>query len=392
MKRPSVLVLFFSLAVFGPAGLCHGQTESPAPRHIPVFGNASEFALTSDFEYFDPLPGLDRQIRDIDLQLSSIGLAAHFQHGWEFQFEALALRAHGYERLPSEAAYPQVASNALGVGAGPRARWNFLQIHRFRTFIEASGDFLLFDRPFPRFGSFYDFLLRAGGGVAVRVSDSYWIESAFRFSHISNGQCFCPSNPTWQGSGLSLGVRHTFGEQPESWAANGHWIFAKADENAWITSVEDYTPQPGLNRKNGAVEADMRQIRISRAWHFPNRLELQLGGSVQTTQTTAGFGPVLRWNFMERVHARLFVDGGTDFLQTGSPAFILPWPNAGFNFFSRVRSGVSLRLHESYWLEPSFGWAHVSRGFGGSSQLLPWSGQGASLSLRHTFGGRAKKD
>jgi hypothetical protein len=101
--------------------------------------------------------------------------------------------------------------------------------------------------------------------------------------------------------------------------------------------------------------------------------------------TTAGFGPVLRWDFVERKQWRLFTDAGVDLLQTGSPAYIIPWRDTGYNFFPRGRAGASLRLHQSYWLEASFGWAHVTSGFGGSSQLLPWSGQGISLSLRHTF-------
>jgi hypothetical protein len=140
-----------------------------------------------------------------------------------------------------------------------------------------------------------------------------------------------------------------------------------------------------LNRQNGKVEADMRQLRISRAWHFPDRLEFQSGGMVQSTNTTAGFGPLLRWNVLERKHWTIFSDAGVDFLQTGSTAYIIPWFGVGHNFFVRGRGGAVLRLHESYWLETSFGWAHITTGFGGSSQPLAWSGQGVSLGLRHTF-------
>jgi hypothetical protein len=375
--------------------------SSPQPeqhRHVPVFGNADEFALATDFDYFQPAPGFNRQNRDIDLQVANIALVAHMQHGWEFQFAGLALRAHGYRTPGSGSATPQIPSNAAALGAGPLARWNFLQFSRFRTFVEAEGDFILFDRPWPTLGTINDFFLRAGGGISVRMSDSYWIESTFHFAHISNGECFCVNNPAWNGRGLSLGLRRAFGHEPEGNKQRGRWPFRNADENAWMTGVEDYTPVPGLNRQNGTpvpglnrengkVEADMRELRISRVWHFPDRLEFQLGGMVQSTNTTAGFGPVLRWNFLEREPWRLFVDGGIDLLQTGSPAFIIPWSQAGYNFFPRVRAGASFRLHESYWLEASFGWAHVTSGFGGSSQLLPWNGQGVSLSLRHTFRG-----
>jgi len=130
----------------------------------------------------------------------------------------------------------------------------------------------------------------------------------------------------------------------------------------------------------------MRQLRISRAWHFPDHLEFQLGGMVQSTNTVAGFGPVLRWNFLERKRWRLFADGGVDLLMTGSTAYIIPSKDVGINFFPRGRIGASFWLHRSYWLETNFGWAHVTTGFGGRGQLPPWSGQGASVSLRRTFG------
>jgi hypothetical protein len=356
-------------------------------RHVPVFGNADEFAFVSDFGYYAPEPGFNRLNRDIDVQVARIALAAHLGQGWEFQFEGLALRAQGNRTLNSGTpSPPQVPSNALALGGGPLARWNFLQFSRSRVFVEAQGDLFLANRPFPTQGSVYDFLLRAGGGISFRVSDSYWIESAFHFAHISNGQCFCSGNPAWQGSGISIGIRRTFRHQLEAPGKPWLSIFRKADENAWETSAEYYTPLPGLDRKNGKVEGVMRALRISRAWHFPRGVEFQLGGTAQTLEEVVGFGPLVRWNFLESRRWRLFADGGADFLQTGSPAYIIPWPGTGYNFFLRAGAGASFRLHQSYWLEPSARWAHVTTGFGpGADTLLPWSGTGVSLSLRHTF-------
>lgn len=390
----SILTLGFGLA-FCPSALAQKSEEkSPGPEsrlqseqhpHVPVFGNADEFVLTTSLEYYQPEPGFNRTNRDIDLQAATIGVGAHLQHGWEFQFDGLVLRAHGYRTLPSGAPNPQIPSNAQGLGAGPLARWNFLQFSRFRSFVEAAGGFVLFDRPWPTYGTVNDFFLRAGGGVSVRVSNSYSIESTFHWAHVSNGECFCQGNPAWNGRGISMGLRRIFNHEPEGYNKPGRWPFRNADESAWITSVEDYTPVPGLNRQGGKVEADMPQLRISRAWHFPDHLEFQLGGMVQSTRTTAGFGPALRWNFLEGKHWRVFADAGVDLLQTGSPGYIIPWSGVGYNFFSRGRGGGALRLHDSYWLETSFGWAHVTSGFGGNSQLLTWSGQGVSVGLRYVF-------
>ena len=130
----------------------------------------------------------------------------------------------------------------------------------------------------------------------------------------------------------------------------------------------------------------VRLLRISRAWHFPKRLEFQFDGMVQTTEAVAGVGPLLRWNFVEHGPWRLFVDGGADFIQTGSPAYIIPTADVGYNFFLRGGAGASLRLHQSYWLDAGFRWAHVTSGFGPrADNFHRWSGQGLSLGLRHTF-------
>jgi len=153
-----------------PAGFGQVQNDQSPPlaatpraerhRHVPVFGNADEFALATDVEYYVPQPGFDRQNRDIDLQVATIAVAAHMRHGWEFQFDGMALRAHGYRTLPSGAPYPQISSDAAGLGGGPVARWNFLQFSRFRPFVEADGDFILFDRPWPALGTINNFFLR----------------------------------------------------------------------------------------------------------------------------------------------------------------------------------------------------------------------------------------
>ena len=109
--------------------------------------------------------------------MARAALAAHFRQGWEFQFDVLAIRARGTAVLSSTPPIPSpVPSNALAVGAGPLARWNVMQFSRWRLFVDAQGDLILNDRSFPPHGTSYDFFLRAGGGISVRVSDRYWLE------------------------------------------------------------------------------------------------------------------------------------------------------------------------------------------------------------------------
>lgn len=369
-----------------PQSEVSAQPEEPREgKHVPIFGNADEFALTTSLEYYEPWPGFNRLNRDISLQVASVALAAHLQQGWEFQFDGLAIRARGVRTLSDVSSStpnpPQVASNALALGAGPMARWNFLQVNRMRLFVDAEGDLIISDRPFPVRGTIYNFFLHAGGGVSLRVSDSYWIESAFRFAHISNGSCFCAGNPAWNGRGLTIGLRRAFGHESRSSGKPLFAIFQKANEKAWVTSAEYYTSLPG-----SSSGVNLRVLRISRAWHFPRRIEFQFDGMIQTTEAVAGIGPLLRWNFVEKGPWRLFVDGGADFLQTGSPAYIIPVSGVGYNFSLRSGGGASFRLRRSYWLDTAFRAIHVTSGFGPhASDEFPWSGKGLSLGLRHTF-------
>jgi hypothetical protein len=72
----SVVGVWFALILCLPAIAQDSPELAPTePRRIPVFGNADEFAVLSDFEYYDPQPGFDRQNRDMDLQVSTISLA-----------------------------------------------------------------------------------------------------------------------------------------------------------------------------------------------------------------------------------------------------------------------------------------------------------------------------
>ncbi len=372
------------------------EPSQPEPQiQIPVLGAPNEFALVTDLEYYEPEPGFDRQDRDIDLQVARAALAVHFRQGWEFQFDVLAIRARGAAILSSTPPIPPpVSSNALALGVGPLLRWNFLQFSRLRLFVDGQADFILADRPFPTHGTINDFFLRAGGGLSFRVNDSYWVESAFRFAHISNGECFCSGNPAWQGRGLSIGIRRTFGRPAEARGKTSLPVSeqAKEKEKAWITSAEDYWSAPGTNLQNPKIQHEVRALRISRTWPFPKGLELQLGGMVANakggTQTgqIGGFGPLLRWNFLQTGRFRLFADGGADFFQMGAVAYVLPGLSNGYNFLLRAGSGASVRLHSAYWLDASFRYAHITTGFGsGESNYVPWSGLGASVALRHTF-------
>jgi len=142
---------------------------SPQPhKRVPLFGGADEFAVAADLEYYEPEPGFNRQYRDIDIDVAQVAVAAHYREGWEFQFNGLITRNRGTAVLSSSPPIPPaVVSNSVAIGAGPMVRWDFLEIERLRFFVDGQADLILNDRPFPPHGSSYDFLLRAGGGLAT---------------------------------------------------------------------------------------------------------------------------------------------------------------------------------------------------------------------------------
>jgi Lipid A 3-O-deacylase (PagL) len=370
-----------------------GPSQPEKRKRIPMFGKADEFAIATELQYYEPAPGFNRQDRDIDLQVARVALSAHFRQGWEFQFDAIALRARGTAVLSSSPPIPPpIPSNALALGVGPLARWNFLQLSRYRFFVDGEGDLILADRPFPPHGTVYDFFLRAGGGISFRVSNSYWLEAAYRFAHISNGQGVESANPTWNGRGLSIGLRRTFRPYSATLERPAPPISGETLEKAWITSVENYWATPGTHLQNPNIEHQIRALRISRAWPLPKGFEFQLGGlaadppHVTQGNEIAGFGPLMRWNFLQTGHYRLFADGGADILQTGSPAYVIPIGGVGYNFLLRAGSGASFRLNSAYWLDASYRWGHITTGFGpGGGNYVPWSGQGLSLALRHSL-------
>ncbi len=185
------------------------QAERDNKPVLPILRNADETAWITSLDYYAPRPGFNRGNRDIDVENFRVTRAWHFRLGLEFQFGGLVFRASG-TRTTDTSPPSLERSDALGLGFGPVGRWNFLQIKRLRLFGEAGPDLIFTNNPFPAGGTKYDFFLRAGGGAAFRLNESYWLEASFRWTHISNGQGIGPGNPAWLGQGVAVGLRHAF--------------------------------------------------------------------------------------------------------------------------------------------------------------------------------------
>jgi len=215
------------------------------------------------------------------------------------------------------------------------------------------------------------------------MNNHYRLEGSFRAAHISNGKGVEAANPTWNGRGLAIGIRRTFSPYHEALRPPKLVDDGTAPDRAWITDLESYW-------STGASSTFARQIRLLRVsyvWYLPRRLEFQLGGMVANPNSNevAGFGPLLRWSPVQARNVGVFVDGGADFLQTGSPAYVIPIGGVGYRFFLRTGSGVSIHLHSAYWLDAGYDFGYITTGFGPGGTSATWQGQGVFLGLRHTF-------
>ncbi len=366
--------------------LAASQAPSNRKSLLPFLRGTDENAWITSLDYFAPQPGYHRLYRDIDVTDFRVNRAWHYPRGWEFQFGGFMFRASGTRDNPATPP-PFERSDALGAGFGPLLRWNALDFKRWRVFGDLGVDVMTTNNSFPAGGTKYDFFLQGGAGTSFRLNEANWLETSFHWTHISNGQGYqVPSNPTWQGYGLTVGLRHTLiaSNEAQQSTTDKSWlrITRMADENAWVTNFEYFGPLEGLNHLK--PDMNIRDLRIARVWHFSNGFEFQLGGLAFPFPVASGVGPLFRWNFLQRGRWRVFVDGEPDLVK--SSFFFIPRPRDEYEFYLRGGFGTSLRIHRAYWLEASGRWAHVSNPWGGNYADYPsWSGTGASLGLRHTF-------
>jgi len=116
----------------------------PGPtKPFRLFSGADEVAWVGNVEYYAPLPGFNRQNRDIDVSDIQFIRAWHFLQGWEFQLGVVALAASGTRTQHSFSPNPPPeSSNAFAFGIVPLLRWNFLQFNNWRSLklADSGGD------------------------------------------------------------------------------------------------------------------------------------------------------------------------------------------------------------------------------------------------------------
>jgi hypothetical protein len=100
-------------------------------------------------------------------------------------------------------------SSATGAGGYFELRWEPFAFGPVAFRLNASPGIILYSTHFPAGGDIYNFMLRVGPDVVVRVGEKTYVALGYRWMHVSNGQGLGAFNPSYegQGAGIALGWR-----------------------------------------------------------------------------------------------------------------------------------------------------------------------------------------
>jgi hypothetical protein len=178
----------------------NGATEQPAlatrPRWVLRFDGEEE--------YYVPTKS-DRPIQSGFVNV--VGGAEWVPGRLAFLGGATTTGAEGYI-LQYNAQWQTVRYDTAALGIGPMflLSWAPLRVGRVSLALDAVGAIVFYDTHFPTGGDIYNFTLRFGGAVAVRILPTLSLSAGGRWMHVSNGQGLGPQNPSYEGAGFHLGV------------------------------------------------------------------------------------------------------------------------------------------------------------------------------------------
>jgi lipid A 3-O-deacylase len=95
-------------------------------------------------------------------------------------------------------------NSAFGAGPGILLSFRLIEINKLSFNLIGSGHFILYTERFPAGGDYYNFLWRGGPMFEYKLEKNRSIGFSYQSSHASNGQCLCPENPSYEGSGFAL--------------------------------------------------------------------------------------------------------------------------------------------------------------------------------------------
>jgi opacity protein-like surface antigen len=187
--------LLAAAAALGPAGgTCAADPIAAGVRDVGLGGAISISHGTQDG--FDTVTGLQL--------LPHFGLVVSdtLGSGW-LRGNLEALLEPTLMHLDSEVGTSTV------VGLSALARWIFVGRGRFRPYVEAGAGLLVGETALQQTDCNLNFVLQAGPGLLVSLSDRTALSVGYRFQHVSNGSQ-CSFNPGLNSSALYVGVDYFF--------------------------------------------------------------------------------------------------------------------------------------------------------------------------------------
>lgn len=101
-------------------------------------------------------------------------------------------------------------NSAFGVGPGILLSFRLIEVSKLSFNLIGSGHFILYNKRFPAGGDYYNFMWRGGPMVEYELGNNSSIGVSYQDSHMSNGQCLCPRNPSYEGRGFALRYKGLF--------------------------------------------------------------------------------------------------------------------------------------------------------------------------------------
>ncbi|WP_021166762.1 Lipid A 3-O-deacylase (PagL) [Sporomusa ovata DSM 2662] len=94
-------------------------------------------------------------------------------------------------------------SSAVGIGPIYMIRAEKPYAGKLSAALDMSGGVILYDKPFPAGGRYYDFMWRVGPKFIYKFNDNSSINVGYMLMHVSNG--FKTHNPGYDAHGISFG-------------------------------------------------------------------------------------------------------------------------------------------------------------------------------------------
>jgi lipid A 3-O-deacylase len=99
-------------------------------------------------------------------------------------------------------------SSAVGIGPIYMFRTEKHYSGKLSSALDISGGVILYDKPFPAGGRYYDFMWRVGPKLIYKFNEDSSVNVGYTLMHVSNG--FRTHNPGYDAHGISLGFVQKF--------------------------------------------------------------------------------------------------------------------------------------------------------------------------------------